>query len=146
MSFFASIGRILKPDDEFMSEMEENGELFPSKKKAPDMIRPVPADEKVVNIRAATQHRVIILSPHSFKESYDSIADHLRGRHILVINLERTNKEDARNLLYFVGGIVHALDGQLQIIATNTYMATPSSVQLEGVVEDLLDQLENVYV
>jgi len=146
MGFGNMLKKFLEPDD-YGDEMENGSELFPPLRKKPNEMRAAAAtDEKVVNIMAATQHRVIILSPHSFKESYDSIADHLRDRHILVINLERTNKDDARNLLYFIGGVVNALDGQLQIIATNTYMATPANVQLEGVVEDLLDQLENVYI
>ncbi len=145
MGFMDSMKAFLKPDD-FMDEVDEGGELFPPMKKKPETTKRVANEEKVVNIMAATQHRVIILSPHSFKETYDSIADHLRDRHILVINMERTNKDDARNLLYFIGGVVNALDGQLQIIATNTYMATPTNVQLEGVVEDLLGQLENVYI
>lgn len=146
MGFINSLKKIISPDDDYINETDEGGELFPPLKKRSNEAARSYGDEKVVNIMAATQHRVIILSPHSFKESYDSIADHLRDRHILVINLERTNKDDARNLLYFIGGIVNALDGQLQIIATNTYMATPTNVQLEGVVEDLLDQLENVYI
>jgi len=138
----------LRPDDEYYEEDANGGELFPPlrKKNHRAVQTAPPSDEKVVNIMAATQHRVIILSPNSFKETYDCIADHLRDRHILVINLERTDKDDARNLLYFIGGVVNAMDGQLQIIATNTYMATPTCVQLEGVVEDLLGHLENVYI
>jgi len=145
MGFFKSVKEFLKPDT-FVDEPDEKGELFPPSKKRKEESPRTQGDEKVVNIMAATQHRVIILSPHSFKESYGSIVDHLRDRHILVINLERTNKDDARNLLYFAGGVVNALDGQLQIIATNTYMAIPANVQLEGMVEDLLGQLENVYL
>ncbi|MCL2546252.1 MAG: cell division protein SepF [Oscillospiraceae bacterium] len=146
MGFVNALKDFLKPDDEYLDEETNGGELFPPLRKKNAETAQVPSDEKVVNIMAATQHRVIILSPNSFKDSYDCIADHLRNRHILVINLERTNKDDARNLLYFIGGVVNALDGQLQIIATNTYMATPTCVQLEGVVEDLLGQLENVYI
>ena len=145
MGFMGALKDFLKSDDEYLDEETNGGELFPPLRKKETAQAPI-GDEKVVNIMAATQHRVIILSPNSFKDSYDCIADHLRNRHILVINLERTNKDDARNLLYFIGGVVNALDGQLQIIATNTYMATPTCVQLEGVVEDLLGQLENVYI
>ena len=147
-NIFKTLGDFLRPDP--MDEAaDERGELFPPTKKRNKDEAPRAAglsDEKMINIMAATQHRVIILSPHTFKESYGSIVDHLRDRHILVINLERTNKDDARNLLYFAGGVVNALDGQLQIIATNTYMAIPANVQMEGMVEDLLDQLENVYL
>jgi cell division inhibitor SepF len=143
MSFFNSIKQILKPDDDFLQEVEKDDLFTPAKRF--DSIRPVSNDEKVVNIRAATQHRVVILSPRVFKENIDSITEHLRNRNILVINLENTNTEDSYKLLYFVGGVIRALDGQLQMIATDTYLATPSSVLLEGEVEDLLDQLETIY-
>ena len=56
---------------------------------------------KVVNIRAATQLQVVLVKPDKF-ENASEIADHLREKRTVVLNLESTNKEIARRLLDFL--------------------------------------------
>ena len=46
---------------------------------------------KVVNIRAATQLQVVLVKPDKF-ENASEIADHLREKRTVVLNLESTNK------------------------------------------------------
>ena len=45
---------------------------------------------KVVNIRAATQLQVVLVKPEKFEDA-SSIADHLREKRTVVLNLESTN-------------------------------------------------------
>ena len=59
---------------------------------------------KVVNIRAATQLQVVLVKPERF-ENASEIADHLREKRTVVLNLESTNKEIARRLLDFLSGV-----------------------------------------
>ena len=62
---------------------------------------------KVVNIRAATQLQVVLVKPERF-ENASEIADHLREKRTVVLNLESTNKEIARRLLDFLSGVAYA--------------------------------------
>ena len=68
---------------------------------------------KVVNIRAATQLQVVLVKPERF-ENASEIADHLREKRTVVLNLESTNKEIARRLLDFLSGVAYANEGQDQ--------------------------------
>ena len=99
---------------------------------------------KVVNIRAATQLQVVLVKPDKFDDA-SAIADHLREKRTVVLNLESTNKEIARRLLDFLSGVAYANDGKIKKVAINTYIITPYNVDIMG---DLIDELENngVYI
>jgi len=104
----------------------------------------VPGDEerrsnKVVNIRAATQLQVVLVKPEKFEDA-SAIADHLREKRTVVLNLESTNKEIARRLLDFLSGVAYANEGKIKKVAISTYIITPYNVDILG---DLIDELEN---
>jgi len=94
---------------------------------------------KVVNIHATAQLQVALFKPDRF-ESAAEIADNLRERITVVLNLEQTNKEIARRLVDFLSGVAYAQDGKIKKVAVNTYLITPYNVDLLG---DLIDELEN---
>ena len=94
---------------------------------------------KVVNIRAATQLQVVLVKPERFEDA-SSIADHLREKRTVVLNLESTNKEIARRLLDFLAGVSYANEGKIKKVAISTYIITPYNVEILG---DLIDELEN---
>ena len=48
---------------------------------------------KVVNIHATTQLKVVLVKPERFEDA-STIADHLNNKRTVVLNLESTNKED----------------------------------------------------
>ena len=60
------------------------------------------------------------------------IADHLLNHRTVVLNLESTNKETAKRLLDFLSGVAYSIDGQLKRVATNTFVITPSNVDVSG--------------
>ena len=94
---------------------------------------------KVVNIRAATQLQVVLVKPEKFEDA-SAIADHLREKRTVVLNLESTNKDVARRLIDFLSGVAYAGEGKIKKVAANTYIITPYHVDIEG---DLIDELEN---
>ena len=96
-------------------------------------------DSKVVNISAQTQMQVVLVKPDRF-DNVSEIADHLRSKHAVVLNLEATNKDIARRLVDFLSACAYALDGKIKKIAISTYIITPYNVDIIG---DLLDELEN---
>ena len=94
---------------------------------------------KVVNIHATTQLKVVLVKPERF-ENASEIADHLKDKRTVVLNLESTNKDIARRLIDFLSGVAYAGEGKIKKVAANTYIITPYHVDLEG---DLIDELEN---
>ena len=94
---------------------------------------------KVVNIRAATQLQVVLVKPEKFEDA-SAIADHLREKRTVVLNLESTNKDIARRLLDFLSGVAYANEGKIKKVAISTYIITPYNVDILG---DLIDELEN---
>ncbi len=94
---------------------------------------------KVVNIHTTTQLQVVLVKPERYETSPE-IADHLKERRTVVLNLESANKETARRVLDFLSGVAYAMDGQIKRVANSTYIITPYNVDLQG---DLIDELEN---
>lgn len=97
-------------------------------------------DSKVVNLHnSSAQMQVVLVKPDRF-DNVSEIAEHLRSKHAVVLNLEATNKDIARRLVDFLSGCAYALDGKIKKIAISTYIITPYNVDIIG---DLLDELEN---
>ena len=94
---------------------------------------------KVVNIHATTQLKVVLVKPERF-ENASEIADHLKEKRTVVVNLESTHKDIARRLIDFLSGVAYAGEGKIKKVAANTYIITPYSVEIQG---DLIDELEN---
>ena len=94
---------------------------------------------RVVNIHTTTQLQVVLVKPERF-DNVSEVADHLRERHAVLLNLEQTNKDVARRLVDFLSGCAYAVDGKIKKVAANAYIITPFNVDIVG---DLVEELEN---
>lgn len=142
MGIMDNLKRVMKPfgEDEF-EEFEEPVRSVPStlNSDAGDAVVSEKRSNKVVNIHATAQLQVALVKPEQY-ESAREIADHLRDKRTVVLNLESTNKEVARRILDFVSGVAYAQDGKIKKVAVSTYIITPYNVDILG---DLVDELEN---
>jgi cell division inhibitor SepF len=68
---------------------------------------------KVVSLNASAQLKVVLVKPERFEAAAD-IADHLRDKRAVVMNLEQTNKDIARRLIDFLSGVAYAQDGKIR--------------------------------
>jgi len=96
-------------------------------------------DNKVMSIHTTTAVQVVLSKPERFEQAAE-IADHLREKRTVVMNLETTNKDVARRLVDFLSGVAYALDGKIKKVALATYIITPYNVDIVG---DLVEELEN---
>ena len=164
MGFFDELKRLTRPyddrmDDEDYDEAEEEG-FEDEYEDEPEQPAPPPREEprrreyrqdpppqqprrndngKVVNIHATTQLQVVLVKPERY-ENASEVADHLRDKRTVVLNLEKTEKEVARRLLDFLSGVAYAQEGKIKKVALQTYIVTPYNVDIMG---DLIDELEN---
>ena len=100
--------------------------------------RPVAAPANVVNLHGSNL-QVILVKPESY-EAVSEIADHLRNKCAVVLNLESTNSDTARRLVDFLSGCAYALEGNIKKVATSTYILGPYNVDGVG---NLMEELEN---
>ena len=96
-------------------------------------------NNKVVNIHTTTQLQVVLVKPDRFEQASE-IADHLREKRSVVLNLESTQKDISRRLLDFLSGVAYAHEGKIKKVAISTYIITPYNVDILG---DLINDLEN---
>ena len=141
MSLIDELKKLTHPYEDEDEEFEDFEEPARSSRDAFEDRR-VKVDDrrnKVVNIHATTQLKVVLVKPERF-ENASEIADHLREKRTVVLNLESTNKDIARRLIDFLSGVAYAGEGKIKKVAANTYIITPYHVDIEG---DLIDELEN---
>lgn len=151
MSFIDELKRLARPYEDEDDEFEDDFEPAPRerKEKAPKAESVSPAfssdsserrgGNKVVNIHTTTQLQVVLVKPDRFENAAE-IADHLREKRTVVLNLEQTNKDVSRRVLDFLSGAAYANEGKVKKVALNTYIITPYNVDILG---DLIDELEN---
>ena len=139
MSFIDELKRLARPyedeeDDEFEDEFDNTVSRSPAPRSSELERR-----NKVVNIHTTTQLQVVLVKPDRF-ENASEIADHLRDKRTVVLNLEQTDKNIARRLIDFLSGVAYANEGTIKKVALSTYIITPYNVEILG---DLIDELEN---
>ena len=141
MSFIDELKKLTHPYEDEDEEFEDFEEPARSSRDAFEDRRVKGEDRrnKVVNIHATTQLKVVLVKPERF-ENASEIADHLKDKRTVVLNLESTNKDIARRLIDFLSGVAYAGEGKIKKVAANTYIITPYHVDIEG---DLIDELEN---
>ena len=141
MSFLDELKKWTHPYDDEDDDFEEEFEEVPRRETAFEERRSRidSRNNKVVNIHATTQLKVVLVKPERF-ENASEIADHLKDKRTVVLNLESTNKDIARRLIDFLSGVAYAGEGKIKKVAANTYIITPYHVDIEG---DLIDELEN---
>ena len=142
MGFIDEFKRWARIDND--DEDEEFDEFVPSKRRDErdgdyENIIESKRNNKVVNIHTTTQLQVVLVKPERYENSPE-IADHLKERRTVVLNLESASKDIARRILDFLSGVAYANDGQIKRVANSTYIITPYNVDLQG---DLIDELEN---
>ncbi len=137
MSFFDELKRLARPyEDEDEDTYEED---FTPVSNSKESARELERRNKVVNIHTTTQLQVVLVKPERF-ENASEIADHLRDKRTVVLNLEQTDKTIARRLIDFLSGVAYANEGTIKKVALSTYIITPYNVEILG---DLIDELEN---
>ena len=110
--------------EEVYEEVVEEQPMLPQRKP-----------QKVVSIHTQPTVRVILCEPQTYDEA-QMIADHLKNRRTVVVNLQRMRKETARRVVDFLSGTVYALNGNIQKVGSEIFLCTPDNVEMEGTISD----------
>lgn len=91
----------------------------------------------IVSIHSQKNMRVVLSEPRSYDEAQD-IADHLRNRRSVIVNLQRVRTDLAVRIVDFLSGTVYALNGHISKLGPNIFLCTPDSVDVQGTITEML--------
>lgn len=86
-------------------------------------------------LQSSGNGKMILLEPRAYSES-QQIADHLKKRNTVVVNMKRVTPDQAKRIVDFLSGTVYALGGDLQKIGAGIFLCTPKNVDVEGAITD----------
>ena len=88
-------------------------------------------EENVVD----AENKMILLEPRAYSES-QQIADYLKNRSAVVVNLKRVTPDQAKRIVDFLSGTLYAIGGDLQKLGGGIFLCTPNNINVEGKITD----------
>ena len=82
-----------------------------------------------------TGNKMILLEPRAYSES-QQIADYLKKKNSVVVNLKRVTSDQAKRIIDFLSGCVYAINGTMQKIGVGIYLCAPKNVNVQGKITD----------
>lgn len=82
-----------------------------------------------------TGNKMMLLEPRAYSES-QQIADYLKNRNAVVVNLKRVTPDQAKRIVDFLSGTLYAIGGDLQKLGGGIFLCTPNNVNVEGKISD----------
>ncbi|WP_174733852.1 cell division protein SepF [Mesobacillus harenae] len=137
MSLKSKIKTFFFLEDEYdysEEEMLEEEHQTPMQTKQPSQ------RQNVVSLQSVQKSsKVILAEPRVYSEAQE-IADHLKSRRAVVVNLQRIEHDQARRIVDFLSGTVYAISGDIQKIGLNMFLCTPDNVEVSGNISELLKE------
>lgn len=130
---------IEEDEEEIIQEEELLAVKKPKALKEPEEAPAIPKRGKIVNIHTTTQLKVVVVQPESFEDSKE-IADHLKTKKPIVVNLEKIDSDVAKKIINFLSGAVYALDGNIQKISSGIFLIVPYNM---GIMGDFKEELRD---
>ena len=79
--------------------------------------------------------KMILLEPRAYSEA-QQIADHLKKRNTVVVNLKRVTGDQAKRIMDFLSGTIYAIKGNIQKIGSGIFLCTPNNINVQGKITD----------
>ena len=97
------------------------------------------SEEDAIKEADKTGNKMILLEPRAYSES-QQIADHLKNRNSVVVNLKRVTSDQAKRIIDFLSGVIYAIGGSMQKIGVGIYLVAPKNVSVQGKITDDSDK------
>ena len=94
---------------------------------------------KLVPLSGGRGGEVYVIKPQEFNEA-QVVADFLKDGKTIVINMEGIEIYAAQRIIDFISGSCYALNGTLQAISSNIFIAAPEAIEVAG---DLREEILN---
>ncbi|MCH1623860.1 cell division protein SepF [Ferdinandcohnia quinoae] len=94
--------------------------------------------QNVVSLQSVQKSsKVILFEPRVYAEAQE-IADHLKNRRAVVVNLQRIQHDQAKRIVDFLSGTVYAIGGDIQRIGANIFLCTPDNIDVSGNISEIV--------
>ena len=110
--------KILSSDDDVLSDNINGDEYYDLK-----------PEEALVENDGNT--KMILLEPRAYSEA-QQIADHLKMRNSVLVNLKRVTSDQAKRIIDFLAGTIYAIGGDLQKVGGGIFLCTPNNINIQG--------------
>ena len=80
-------------------------------------------------------NKMMLLEPRAYSES-QQIADYLKNKSAVVVNLKRVTPDQAKRIVDFLSGTLYAIEGDLQKLGGGIFLCTPNNINVEGKISD----------
>lgn len=120
-----------EPEEEFVEDDEVKEDA------AREDARPGRRSAQVLSIHSQKQMKVVVMEPHSFEDA-QNIADQLKNRRPVIVNLENAERNLAKRVVDFISGTTYALNGNMQKVGNGIFLFVPSNVDISGETRDEL--------
>jgi len=104
---------------------------------SPFELRKQSGKNNVVSIHSQKNVRVVLAEPRTYDEAQE-IADNLKSRRSVIVNLQRVRREQAVRIVDFLSGTVYALGGHISKVGPNIFLCTPDSVEITGTISEMM--------
>lgn len=121
-------------EDEDDEESYGNYRQKPRQQKASN-----PSKLVSINSRNNRRSQVFVIKPQDISQA-QTVTSYLKEGHLVVINMEGVEIHIAQRIIDFIGGACDALDGSIQGISNNIFIAAPSNIAVTG---DLREEILN---
>lgn len=96
-------------------------------------------NNNVVSIHSQKNSRVVLTEPRTYDEAQE-IADQLKSRRSVVVNLQRVRRDQAIRIVDFLSGTVYALGGHISKVGSDIFLCTPDSVEVSGTITEIMTE------
>ena len=83
--------------------------------------------------------KMVLVEPRAYSES-QQIADYLKSRMSVVVNLKRVTPEQAKRIVDFLTGTLYAIGGNMQKLGSGIFLCTPKNINVQGKMTDEEDK------
>ncbi|WP_153731214.1 cell division protein SepF [Sporosarcina obsidiansis] len=83
--------------------------------------------------------KVILVEPRAYAEAQD-IAEHLKNKRSVVVNLQRIDRDQGFRIIDFLSGTVYALGGDIQRVGTDIFLCAPDNVEVAGSITEYISE------
>ncbi|MBM7095851.1 MULTISPECIES: cell division protein SepF [Alteribacter] len=143
MGIKTKLKRFFEMEDEYVEEQVSESYDEPSYPQEREREERPSYDKKekgnvvsLASIQQSNSAKVMLIEPHSYDECQD-IADHLKNRKAVVINLQRIHNDQAKRVVDFLSGTVYAIGGDIQKLGMNIFLCTPDNVDVTGSISEI---------
>lgn len=144
MGLWESVKNIMSipEEDEFDEEPEQEVEekakkpepqesAFRKSESAPRVFQGGKKTVSYANAQPGTAMQVVLARPERFEDA-SAIADHLKEKKSVVLNLEAADRDVSRRIVDFLSGAAYYSNGNIRKVANSTFIIVPAGVDVMG--------------